>query len=138
MTRSPASVAPSPHKITETLPRELHVPFRRSLRSLLERMEHVDRFIELRDVEDTMRDCCMDANLPNPETDRGHRFPIVWLKPTLNPQELESCDLPYVGWETTQIVSGRSEPDHGLLSHALLYKYRHMASTRQPLLVGRQ
>jgi hypothetical protein len=78
-----------------------------------------------------MPECCMDANLANPETDRGHRLPIIRLKPTLNPPELKSCDLSHVSWETTQIISGRPEPDHGLLSHALLYKYRHVGSTRR-------
>jgi hypothetical protein len=68
---------------------------------------------------------CVDANLANPETDRGHRLPIVRLKPTLNPPELKSCDLSRIGRETTQIFSGRPEPDHGLLSHVSLYKYQH-------------
>jgi len=69
------------------------------------------------------------ANLANAETGRWHRLPVVRLKPALNPPELKSRHLSCIGGEAAQIVSGGPEPDHGLLSHALSYKYRHVRST---------
>jgi hypothetical protein len=131
--RSPTSLPPVFQELAETLAGQLQVPFRSPLRLLLECVKNVDRLIELRDVEDAMLASRTDPNLANSETDRGHRLPIVRLNPTLNPPELKACHLSRVGWETAQILSGRPEPDRGLLRHASLYKYRHARSiSRSP------
>jgi hypothetical protein len=71
----------------------------------------------------------MHANLANAETDRRHWLPVVRLKSTLNPPELKTRHLSRIGREAAQIISGGPEPDHELLGHALLYKYRHVRSS---------
>jgi hypothetical protein len=116
-------------EFTETLPCELQIPFRGPLGALLECVEYVDRLIELREVEDAMLKSRMHADLANAGSDRWHGFPVVRLEATLNPPKLESCHLSYIDGEAAQVVSGGPEPDHKLLRHAPLYKYRHVRST---------
>jgi hypothetical protein len=92
-------------------------------------VQHVDRLIELCEVDDAMLGSCADANLTNAETNRWHGLPVVRLETTLNSPELKSCHLSRIGGEATQIVPGGPEPDHWLLGHVSLYKYRHVRST---------
>lgn len=142
---SPSSLPASLQESAETLPREIQVPSRCLLRALPECVKHVDRLIELCEVDDAMLESRAHANLANTETDRRHGLPVVRLKSTLNPPKLKSCHLSRIGREAAQIVSGGPEPDHGLLSHVSLYKYRHVWSTthtrrspNQPQIVRRK
>jgi hypothetical protein len=92
-------------------------------------VENVDHLVELGEVDDAMLESRMDADLANAETNRRQGLPIVRLKSTLNPPGLKSRHLSRIGGEAAQIVSGGPEPNHGLLGHVPVYKYRHAWST---------
>ena len=91
-------------------------------------MENVDRLLEPDEEDDTVLESGMYPNLTDTESDGWQRFPVVRVESALNSPELESCHLPCISGEPSQILSGRPEPDYGFLSHVLVYKYRHLWS----------
>ncbi len=68
--------------------RKLDVGLPRPSRPLFKRVQNVDRFGELSDIEDPILTIDMDANLTHAGTDKGQWLPVVWIKSLLYEVEL--------------------------------------------------
>src|SRR6266542_240746 len=106
----------------QALPGEIEVVSRCPLRSLLKRVQDVDRLGEPRDVEHAMLGAGVNADLLYAEPYAGHRLPVVRVNPTLYAPELKPRNPPNIVREGPDRVSGVPEPDQGLFRHALTYK----------------
>ena len=70
------------------LPANLEVSQGRPLRLLPESVQDVDSLGELRHVKDPELHDTMDSQLVDAGPHVGHRFPVAWLEPQLDPVEL--------------------------------------------------
>jgi hypothetical protein len=55
-------------------------------------MQHVDRFLKLGDVTDTVLQSGMNSDLTDTGTDCRHWLPIGWLQSLLNLSKLKTCE----------------------------------------------
>jgi hypothetical protein len=73
-----ASASPLPYKVLISPLREINCVLRHFLLFLLERMQHVQRFLEFRDKEYAMLGTGVDTYLDRAWSHGWHRLPIVW------------------------------------------------------------
>src|SRR5712691_3086629 len=106
----------------QALPGEIEVVPRRPPRSLLKRVQDVDRLGEPRDVEHAMLGAGVNADFLHAEPHTRHRLPVVRIKPTLYAPELKPRNPPNIVREGPDRFSGIPEPDQGLFRHASTYK----------------
>ncbi len=92
LTSPRAPELPVPGQRPIPLPSELHIALRCFPAPFLEGTQNVYGLCELRDVQDSVLERCVDADLPNARSDRAHRFPVrrgesLLHTPKLKPSE---------------------------------------------------
>lgn len=95
-----------PQNLPVTLPGELESPEGSLLRLLLERMQDVYSFCELRHVKDPVLYGRTNSQLVNARAHARHGLPVIRLKPLLHQVQLVTCNAPGVVWEGSQIFEG--------------------------------
>jgi hypothetical protein len=81
------------------LPSEIHITLRRFPAPFLERVKYVHCLCEPCDIQDSVLQCGVDADLPNAGSDRTHRLPIRWVQPLLDTPKLKPGESPRVARE---------------------------------------
>lgn len=97
----------------------------------LERVHDVHRFRTRGDVEHVVFERRLNPDLSNAWADTGHRLPIFWVEPSLDPGELEAAAATGAGGKRPDVATRTPEPR--LIRHSSLYKFLYILSTRQRL-----
>ena len=93
-----------------SLPCDLHIRFGRSPAPLLEGVQDVHGLCELCDVQDSVFQRCVEADLPDTRSHRRHRLPVRWVEPLLDTPKLKAGESPGVRRKGPNV--GREEPSH--------------------------
>lgn len=97
-------------EVSETATSEIEVGLSSSLGLLFERVEDVDRFGELRDVEDSMFKLPPDSNLSDAASYCGHGLPVRWHQPLLDSAELVACGATSLSGKGSDVSQRGAEP----------------------------
>jgi len=92
-------------------------------------VQDIDAFCESREVEYSMLKSGVNSNFLNPGAYARHGLVVIRLQAGLDPRELEPGRPSGVRWESSDVFERASDPDERLLTHELIYKYRHVMST---------
>jgi hypothetical protein len=110
-------------QVSISIPRLLYVSFWGFASPFFESMEDVNALREPCYVEDPVFSARVDPDLLDAGTDGGHPLPVYRLKPLLHSSELKANIPPRLGWEFSNVVARRPQPEERLIHSQSLYKY---------------
>ena len=84
---------------------------RRPPTSLRQRVQHVNGFRELRDVENAVFDLAVDPDLAYASSYVRHRAPVGWDLSALHAAELITGLVPCLAWERPHLLARASDPE---------------------------
>src|SRR4026208_1805129 len=85
--------------------------------SFFEGMEHIDRFLKLGNVADTVFHRGMNSDLTDPRPNARHRFPVRRLPSLLNQPKLKTREPLGIRWECLDITPRGPKPQNRLFCH---------------------
>ena len=105
---------------TKTVSCQVRFSFGSFPRSLLEGVQNINTVGKLRHIENSMFEPSVDTDLLHTGPNCGHRLPIIWLKPLLDPTQLEPGDAACVRRECPHVNLGRAEPNQKLVRPGII------------------
>ena len=128
-----AHLAPSlpalDHQLPQALAGNLDVASRGFLGPLLEPVQNVHPFSELREVQHSVLETGVNSDLPNARAHRRHELPVGGFDAELNPPQLVAREPSRLPGEAPDICARAAQPGQRFHDRRRVYKYLDWLST---------
>ena len=91
--------------------------------SFLKGVQNINALGELRHIENSMFEPCVNADFLHTGANYGHLFPIIRLDPLLDTAQLEPGNAARVWRKSFQVFFRRSQPNQRLIRRGILCEY---------------